>query len=102
MMPILVIPLAGQKAGKGEKTGSLRAISLQMIPYISGPASKAVGKGVVVRFTSHVLLSFINHKCVTTVLLLLLVRFFILMRVNNNPDLTPRLAREASGEEHVE
>ena len=45
MMPILVIPLAGQKAGKGEKTGSLRAISLQMIPYISGPASKAVGEG---------------------------------------------------------
>lgn len=44
MMPILVIPLAGRGAGTGDKIGSLRAISLQMIPYISGPASKAVGK----------------------------------------------------------
>jgi hypothetical protein len=45
MMPILIIPLAGQEAVKREKIGSLRAISVQMIPYISGPASKAVGKG---------------------------------------------------------
>lgn len=44
MMPILVIPLAGQGGVTGDKIGSLRAISLQMIPYISGPASKAVGK----------------------------------------------------------
>jgi hypothetical protein len=87
MMPILIIPLAGQEAVKGEKIGSLRAISLQMIPYISGPASKAVGKGVVVRFTSHIFLSLIDHKCVTTVLLLLFVWFFILVRVNNDPNL---------------
>jgi hypothetical protein len=62
-------------------------MSLQMIPYISGPASKAVGEGVVVRFTSHIFLSFIDHKCITTVLFLLLVWFLILVCVNNDPDL---------------
>jgi hypothetical protein len=82
-----LIPLAGQGAVEGEKIGSLRAISLQMIPYISGPASEAVGEGVLVRFTSHILLPLIDHKCITTVLLLLLVWLLILVCVDNYPDL---------------
>jgi len=83
----------------GEKMGNMRATSLQMIPFISGPASKAVGKGVVVRFTSHVLFSFINHKCITAMCLLLLVRFLILMRVNNDPDLQQRLVKNTTANE---
>jgi hypothetical protein len=70
-----------------EMIGIWRAISLQMIPHISGPASEAVGKGVVVKFTSHILLPLKDHKCITTVLLLLLVWFLILVCIDDDPDL---------------
>jgi hypothetical protein len=39
------------------------------------------------RFTSHVFLSFVDYKRISTMLLLLLVGLFILVGVGNDPDL---------------
>ena len=38
-------------------------------------------------FTSHVFLSFVDHKRISTVLLLFLVGLFMLMCVGNDPNL---------------
>jgi hypothetical protein len=46
----------------------------------------------VILFTSHVFLSLIDHKCITTVLFLLLVWFFSLVSIRDNSDLKTWLA----------
>ena len=38
-------------------------------------------------FTSHIFLSLKYHECISTMFLLLLVWLFVLMSVNNNPNL---------------
>jgi hypothetical protein len=48
---------------------------------------KAVGIGGCGQFTSHILLSLIDNESIPAVLLLFLVWLFILMSVDNNPDL---------------
>lgn len=75
---------------KGDKIGSLRAISVQTTQLIQvrDRGIKWVGgEWGGDRITSHIFLSLIDNKRVSTMLLLLLVWLVVLVGINNDPDL---------------
>lgn len=68
------------------KIGSLRAISRKEfhVSNLSGKAALDTGNWGQGQVTSHIFLSLEHNECIATMLLLLLIRFFMLMGIYDN------------------